>query len=132
MQALLQQFFDFAIMARREGKPAEEAIFEGCLQRFRPIMMTTMCALLGTMPIALGYGAGGEARRPLGLTVVGGSPVFSPAPPFLDLPSSGGLYQSAVVTYRGDEIGRVTGIDVTKGGVRAELTLKTSVTVPAW
>jgi HAE1 family hydrophobic/amphiphilic exporter-1 len=63
---------DFAIMARREGKPAEEAIFEGCLQRFRPIMMTTMCALLGTMPIALGYGAGGEARRPLGLAVVGG------------------------------------------------------------
>jgi HAE1 family hydrophobic/amphiphilic exporter-1 len=63
---------DFAIMARREGKPAEEAIFEGCLQRFRPIMMTTMCALLGTMPIAMGYGAGGEARRPLGLAVVGG------------------------------------------------------------
>src|SRR3954451_17423341 len=49
----------------------------------------------------------------------------------LDLPASGGLYQSAVVTYRGDEIGRVTGIDVTKDGVRAELTLKTSVTVPA-
>jgi HAE1 family hydrophobic/amphiphilic exporter-1 len=63
---------DFAIMARREGKPAEEAIFEGCLQRFRPIMMTTMCALLGTLPIAFGYGAGGEARRPLGLAVVGG------------------------------------------------------------
>ena len=63
---------DFAIMARRDGKPAEEAIFEGCMQRFRPIMMTTMCALLGTMPIAFGYGAGGEARRPLGLAVVGG------------------------------------------------------------
>ena len=63
---------DFAIMARRDGMPAEEAIFEGCLQRFRPIMMTTMCALLGTLPIALGYGAGGEARRPLGLAVVGG------------------------------------------------------------
>ena len=63
---------DFAIMARREGMPAEQAIFEGCLQRFRPIMMTTMCALLGTMPIAIGYGAGGEARRPLGLAVVGG------------------------------------------------------------
>ncbi len=63
---------DFAIMARRQGMPAEEAIFEGCLQRFRPIMMTTMCALLGTMPIAFGYGAGGEARRPLGLAVVGG------------------------------------------------------------
>jgi len=63
---------DFAIMARREGSPAEEAIFEGCMQRFRPIMMTTMCALLGTLPIAVGYGAGGEARRPLGLAVVGG------------------------------------------------------------
>jgi HAE1 family hydrophobic/amphiphilic exporter-1 len=63
---------DFAIMARREGKPAEEAIFEGCMQRFRPIMMTTMAALLGTMPIAFGYGAGGEARKPLGLAVVGG------------------------------------------------------------
>jgi HAE1 family hydrophobic/amphiphilic exporter-1 len=63
---------DFAIMRRREGKGAEEAIFEGCLQRFRPIMMTTMAALLGTLPIAFGYGAGGEARKPLGLAVVGG------------------------------------------------------------
>jgi HAE1 family hydrophobic/amphiphilic exporter-1 len=63
---------DFAIMARRDGMNAEEAIFEGCLQRFRPIMMTTMAALLGTLPIAFGYGAGGEARRPLGLAVVGG------------------------------------------------------------
>ncbi len=63
---------DFAIMAKREGKSAEEAIFEGCMQRFRPIMMTTMCALLGTLPIALGYGAGGEARQPLGIAVVGG------------------------------------------------------------
>ncbi len=63
---------DFAIQARKEGKTAEEAIFEGCMQRFRPIMMTTMCALLGTMPIAVGYGAGGEARQPLGLAVVGG------------------------------------------------------------
>ena len=63
---------DFAIMARRAGRSAEEAIFEGCLQRFRPIMMTTMAALLGTMPIAFGFGAGGEARKPLGLAVVGG------------------------------------------------------------
>ncbi len=64
---------DFAIAAQRnEGKTAEEAIFEGCLQRFRPIMMTTMAALLGTLPIAIGAGAGGEARRPLGLAVVGG------------------------------------------------------------
>ena len=49
-----------------------EAIYEGCLVRFRPIMMTTMAALLGAVPIVLGFGAGGEARRPLGLAVVGG------------------------------------------------------------
>ena len=64
---------DFALEAqRKEGKPPEEAIFEGCLRRFRPIMMTTMAALLGTLPIAFGTGAGGEARRPLGIAVVGG------------------------------------------------------------
>ena len=63
---------DFAIMARRDGMSADEAIFEGCIQRFRPIMMTTMCALLGTLPIAIGFGSGAEARRPLGLAVVGG------------------------------------------------------------
>jgi hydrophobic/amphiphilic exporter-1 (mainly G- bacteria), HAE1 family len=64
---------DFALQVQRtEGKPPEEAIFEGCLKRFRPIMMTTMAALLGTLPIAFGTGAGGEARRPLGLAVVGG------------------------------------------------------------
>jgi hydrophobe/amphiphile efflux-1 (HAE1) family protein len=64
---------DFALAAQRnEGKSPEEAIFEGCLNRFRPIMMTTMAALLGTLPIAFGSGAGGEARRPLGIAVVGG------------------------------------------------------------
>jgi HAE1 family hydrophobic/amphiphilic exporter-1 len=64
---------DFALEAERlYGKSPAEAIYEGCLARFRPIMMTTMAALLGTLPIALGHGAGGEARRPLGLTVVGG------------------------------------------------------------
>jgi len=64
---------DFALDAeRREGKSPTEAIHEGCLVRFRPIMMTTMAALLGAIPIALGFGAGGEARRPLGLAVVGG------------------------------------------------------------
>jgi hydrophobic/amphiphilic exporter-1 (mainly G- bacteria), HAE1 family len=64
---------DFALEAqRKEGKKAAEAIYEGCLLRFRPIMMTTMSALLGTLPIALGFGAGSEARRPLGLAVVGG------------------------------------------------------------
>jgi HAE1 family hydrophobic/amphiphilic exporter-1 len=64
---------DFALAAeRQEGKAPLEAIFQGCLVRFRPIMMTTMAALLGSLPIALGYGAGGEARQTLGLTVVGG------------------------------------------------------------
>jgi HAE1 family hydrophobic/amphiphilic exporter-1 len=63
---------DFALEAERGGKTSEAAIYEGCLIRFRPIMMTTMAALLGALPIAVGYGAGGEARQPLGLVVVGG------------------------------------------------------------
>ncbi|HEY3349797.1 MAG TPA: efflux RND transporter permease subunit [Thermoanaerobaculia bacterium] len=63
---------DFAVEARRAGKGAEEAIYEACVVRFRPIMMTTMAALMGTLPIALGFGAGAESRRPLGLAVVGG------------------------------------------------------------
>jgi HAE1 family hydrophobic/amphiphilic exporter-1 len=63
---------DFAIDAQRAGKPASEAIYEGCLLRFRPIMMTTMAALMGTLPIAVGVGTGADARRSLGLAVVGG------------------------------------------------------------
>ena len=64
---------DFAVEAQREhGKTPREAIHEACLVRFRPIMMTTMAALVGTLPIALGCGAGAESRRPLGLAVVGG------------------------------------------------------------
>ena len=64
---------DFALDAeRKEGKNPEEAIFQGALIRFRPIMMTTMSALMATLPIALGLGAGGETRQPLGLAVVGG------------------------------------------------------------
>src|SRR5580704_5054466 len=64
---------DFALEAQRnQGMTPSEAIFEACLVRFRPIMMTTMAALMGTLPIALGLGAGAEARRPLGLAVVGG------------------------------------------------------------
>jgi HAE1 family hydrophobic/amphiphilic exporter-1 len=63
---------DFALQAEGEGKTPYEAIYEGCLVRFRPIMMTTMAALLGAVPIAVGYGAGGEARQPLGLVIVGG------------------------------------------------------------
>ncbi len=68
---------DFALEAeRKHGKSPQEAIVEGCLIRFRPIMMTTHAALLGSMPIAMGYGSGGEARKPLGMAVVGGL-VFS-------------------------------------------------------
>ena len=64
---------DFAIEAQRnEGKSAHDAIIEACSIRFRPIMMTTMAALMGTLPIALGVGAGSESRRPLGIAVVGG------------------------------------------------------------
>ena len=63
---------DFAIAAQHEGKSAHDAIHEACVIRFRPIMMTTMAALMAGLPIALGYGAGAESRRPLGLAVVGG------------------------------------------------------------
>jgi hydrophobe/amphiphile efflux-1 (HAE1) family protein len=63
---------DFAIGAQRQGRTPEQAIWQGCLLRFRPIMMTTVAALFGTLPIALGYGEGADARQPLGLAVVGG------------------------------------------------------------
>jgi HAE1 family hydrophobic/amphiphilic exporter-1 len=64
---------DFAIEAQRnDGKSPADAIYEACIVRFRPIMMTTMAALMGTLPIAMGFGAGAESRRPLGLAVVGG------------------------------------------------------------
>jgi HAE1 family hydrophobic/amphiphilic exporter-1 len=63
---------DVALVRRREGATPEAAILEACLLRFRPIMMTTMAAIMGTLPIALGHGAGAELRQPLGLAVVGG------------------------------------------------------------
>ncbi len=64
---------DFAVEAeRKEGKQPEEAIYQACLLRFRPIMMTTMCALLGAVPLALGGGTGSELRRPLGISIIGG------------------------------------------------------------
>ena len=63
---------DFAVAAQREGMPAREAIWQGCLLRFRPIMMTTVAALFGTLPIAIAYGEGSDARQSLGLAVVGG------------------------------------------------------------
>src|SRR5208282_5456507 len=64
---------DFALDAeRKEGKPPGEAIYQACLLRFRPIMMTTMAALLAGLPLALGSGTGSELRRPLGISIVGG------------------------------------------------------------
>ncbi len=70
---------DFALDAeRKEGRPPEEAIYQACLLRFRPIMMTTMAALLGAVPLAFGSGVGSELRRPLGITMIGGL-IFSQA-----------------------------------------------------
>jgi len=63
---------DVALEKRRDGAAPETAIHEACLLRFRPIMMTTMAAIMGTLPIAVGHGAGSELRQPLGLAVVGG------------------------------------------------------------
>ena len=64
---------DFALEnIRVRGMQAKEAIIDACLVRFRPIMMTTMAAIFGVLPIALGYGANAEARRPLGLVIIGG------------------------------------------------------------
>ena len=64
---------DFALEAERnEGKNSRDAIYEACLLRFRPILMTTMAALLGALPLALGTGVGSELRRPLGITIIGG------------------------------------------------------------
>ena len=64
---------DFALEAERvEGKRPEEAIFQACVLRFRPILMTTMAALFGALPLAIGFGTGAELRRPLGIAIVGG------------------------------------------------------------
>ena len=64
---------DFALAAEREeGKSPRDAIFQACLLRFRPILMTTMAAMLGAMPLVLGTGTGSELRRPLGIAIVGG------------------------------------------------------------
>jgi HAE1 family hydrophobic/amphiphilic exporter-1 len=102
---------DFALDAQRtEGKHPLDAIYQGCIIRFRPIMMTTMAALFGTLPIALGIGAGAESRRPLGLTVVGGllfsqlvtlylTPVY-----YTYLESFVGLLRRARTRWRGHEV----------------------------
>jgi len=106
---------DFALEAQRsENKSARDAIVQGCLVRFRPIMMTTMAALMGTLPIALGLGAGAESRRPLGLAVVGGllfsqivtlyiTPVF-----YLYMEK----YQNKYLQWRAERKARATGAQV--------------------
>jgi multidrug efflux pump len=64
---------DFALDAERSrGLSSQQAIYEACVLRFRPIMMTTMAAMLGAIPLAIGFGEGGEIRRPLGISIVGG------------------------------------------------------------
>jgi multidrug efflux pump subunit AcrB len=63
---------DFAIELERGGKTPQESIYEACVMRFRPILMTTLAALLGALPLALGSGTGSELRRPLGIAIVGG------------------------------------------------------------
>ena len=63
---------DFALVAERGGLSSADAIFQACMLRFRPILMTTLAALFGALPLALGTGTGSELRRPLGITIVGG------------------------------------------------------------
>ena len=63
---------DYALEAQSNGIPAKQAIYEACLVRFRPIMMTTIVAIMGAMPIVIGFGDGSESRRGLGLVIVGG------------------------------------------------------------
>ena len=90
---------DFAVEAQRLGATAEKAIYDACVVRFRPIMMTTMSALMGTLPIALGFGAGAESRRPLGLAVVGGL-LFSQTLTLFVTPVFY-LYMNSLATWRG-------------------------------
>jgi multidrug efflux pump subunit AcrB len=113
---------DFAQEAeRKEGKNAFEAIIEACLVRFRPISMTTMAALVGTLPIALGTGMGAESRRPLGIAVVGGLA-------FSQLVT---LYVTPVVYTYFDQLSRWVQTRRTSGGPREEAGREETLVRPA-
>ncbi len=102
---------DFALDAQRhQGLPPREAIFQACLLRFRPIMMTTMAALLGAVPLAMGHGVGSELRRPLGITIIGGL-IFSQLLT---------LYTTPVIYLWFDWLGTRIGIPVSAGPPEGE------------
>jgi multidrug efflux pump len=97
---------DFALEAEREhGKTARDAIYEASLLRFRPIMMTTLAALLGALPLALGTGVGSELRRPLGIAIVGG----------LIVSQALTLYTTPVIYLAFDRLARRLGASASRG-----------------
>ena len=100
---------DFALEAEREeGLPPEESIYKACLLRFRPIMMTTMAALLGALPLALESGTGSELRRPMGIAIVGGL-LVSPVPDALHHAGR------SIFTWTGSAAGCATGRGAARG-----------------
>jgi multidrug efflux pump len=106
---------DFALEAeRKEGKPPREAIYQACLLRFRPIMMTTMAALLGALPLALGTGVGSELRHPLGISIVGGL-LISQLLTLYTTPVIYLAFDRLAKRLRGSGAGQTTGDDVEMG-----------------